>query len=102
MAQKWANKLAAEEKMYHSSCPYGENIYSQYSSTNKAADGRVVAESWYSEIKDYKGSFENAGNLTNSFIVVNFTVSAVWIPFFLIFNQNKVILPKWFGNQAHD
>lgn len=62
VAQKWADKLAAERKMYHSSGPYGENIYSQYSSTNRTADGRKAVEMWYSEIQFYKGSFENAGN----------------------------------------
>ncbi|WP_158501839.1 CAP family protein [Vitiosangium sp. GDMCC 1.1324] len=56
VAQAWANKLAAEGKMYHSNGKYGENIY--WTSASPGAGqgtslGNSSVQSWYSEIKSY-------------------------------------------------
>lgn len=50
-AQKWADRLASEDRMYHrNSHRYGENIYW---CTGKTPDGSEVVDAWYSEIRYY-------------------------------------------------
>jgi uncharacterized protein YkwD len=50
-AQEWAEKLAAEDRMYHRQPnKYGENIY-WYSGGD--SDGTDAVNAWYSEIKNY-------------------------------------------------
>jgi uncharacterized protein YkwD len=51
VAQAWADKIAANDKMEHSENGYGENIH--WSSAN-VTDGKAPVEHWYSEVKDYK------------------------------------------------
>ena len=50
MSQYWVNKLAAKDKMEHSSTGYGENIFW---GSDDVTDGNIPVEAWYSEIKDY-------------------------------------------------
>jgi len=51
VAQAWADKIAANDKMEHSENGFGENIYW---SSGDATEGKVPVEHWYSEVKDYK------------------------------------------------
>ena len=61
IAQKWADHLAAENAMEHSSpeqrrCSKGEtgeNLYYNESTGELEIDGAPAVESWYNEIKDY-------------------------------------------------
>ncbi len=56
-AQAWADKLAAEDRMYHRQPnKYGENIYWI---SGGEVDGSSVVDSWYSEIKYY--NYKNPG-----------------------------------------
>ncbi|XP_035220944.1 uncharacterized protein LOC118193888 [Stegodyphus dumicola] len=51
-SQEWADKLAREDRMYHSHNPkYGENLFVTYMSDNSRpmAKGTEVVDSWYSE-----------------------------------------------------
>jgi uncharacterized protein YkwD len=51
VAQEWADKIAREDKMHHRQPnKYGENIFWI---SGREATGEMVADSWYSEIKDY-------------------------------------------------
>ena len=62
VAQKKADQLASEEKMYHSHSGYGENLIAIGVQNRVLPVGRQVVELWYSEIEKYKGTFEGAGN----------------------------------------
>jgi uncharacterized protein YkwD len=50
IAQAWANKIAADEKMQHSQNGYGENIHWCSGDVPK---GTSPVKHWYSEFKDY-------------------------------------------------
>lgn len=53
-AQEWADKIAAEDRMYHRQPnSYGENIYW---SSGSNVNGNVPVDGWYSEIKKYNYS----------------------------------------------
>lgn len=49
IAQGWANRLAKEEKQYHSKYEFGENIY--WCTVDKPAEHPV--KRWYDEIEDW-------------------------------------------------
>ncbi|KAG4071421.1 hypothetical protein HA402_011575 [Bradysia odoriphaga] len=49
IAQSWANINAKENRMYHSTIGYGENLYY----CTEEVKGDHPAHRWYSEIKDY-------------------------------------------------
>jgi len=53
VAQAWANKIAANDKMEHSENGYGENVH--WTSANDT-DGKSPVDHWYSEVKDFKFS----------------------------------------------
>lgn len=50
VAQAWANTLAKQDKMAHSSNGYGENVF--WTSTPTVTGAKCV-DSWYAEIKDF-------------------------------------------------
>jgi len=51
VAQAWANKIAANDKMEHSENGFGENVH--WTSADDT-DGKSAVDHWYSEVKDYK------------------------------------------------
>ncbi|ODM91003.1 Golgi-associated plant pathogenesis-related protein 1 [Orchesella cincta] len=51
VAQAWADKIAAEDKMQHSENGYGENVHW---CSGKVDEGKAPVDHWYSEVKDYK------------------------------------------------
>jgi len=56
-AQAWADKIAAEDRMYHRQPnKYGENIYWQ---SGGNLNGSSPVDNWYSEIKNY--NYNNPG-----------------------------------------
>lgn len=66
-AQKWANKLANEDIFIHQiNSPYGENLYSKWSSIPIVVRAKDAFFSWYNEGKNYDYSREpknqKAGN----------------------------------------
>jgi len=50
VAQAWANKIAADDKMAHSQNGFGENIHW---SSGDVENGKRPVQHWYSEVKDY-------------------------------------------------
>lgn len=71
IAQKWADRLASTNSLSHSSSTYkgerlGENCFKNWSSKNASISGNEVADSWYSEIKDYNFN-TNSGSNTGHF-----------------------------------
>ena len=73
-AQKYAETLAAKNKMQHSTHDAREKIYGDWtgenlyyfwtSSSNVTINGAAAVDSWYDEIKDYdfsKGDSKNGG-----------------------------------------
>lgn len=66
VAQNWANRLAAENRLYHNpSTNYGENVF-QGGQSNTSPQS--VCEAFYSEIKDYRfGSGPRPGAVTGHF-----------------------------------
>jgi hypothetical protein len=50
VSQAWANKLAAQDKMEHSSTGYGENCFW---GSHDVTDGTAPVAYWYAEIKDF-------------------------------------------------
>jgi len=67
-AQEWAEKIAAEDRMYHRQPnKYGENIY-WYSGGD--SDGIDAVDAWYSEIKNYNYSLPVFSMTTGHFTQV--------------------------------
>lgn len=50
VAQAWANKIAADDKMQHSQNGFGENIHW---SSGDVENGKRPVQHWYSEVKDF-------------------------------------------------
>jgi uncharacterized protein YkwD len=53
VSQAWANKIAAQGKMEHSSSGFGENCYW---GSHEVTDGKDPVEYWYAEVKDFNWS----------------------------------------------
>lgn len=67
-AQQWADKIAAEDRMYHRQPnSYGENIYWI---SGGEVNGSSVVDSWYSEIKYYNYSKPGFSMTTGHFTQV--------------------------------
>ena len=74
-AQKWADRLAKEDRFDHMpNCQYGENLYCSWSSNPKTAaasvKGRVPVDSWYSEMKKHPFGREPTSTDTGHFTQV--------------------------------
>ena len=68
VAQEWAEKIAREDTMRHRQPnKYGENIFWI---SGAEATGSMVADSWYSEIKDYNYARPGFGMKTGHFTQV--------------------------------
>ncbi len=67
-AQEWADKLAAEDRMYHRQPnSYGENIYW---TSGGEVNGNTPVDSWYAEIKSYNYSSPGFSSSTGHFTQV--------------------------------
>merc|ERR1712071_150985 len=63
VAQKKADQLASEEKMYHSGSGYGENLIA-IGVQNRVLPSGVKSSNCGIQIEKYKGTFEGAGHFT--------------------------------------
>ncbi|MGA1133878.1 MAG: DM9 repeat-containing protein [Prochlorotrichaceae cyanobacterium] len=75
VAQNWANRLASEGAMYHSSSGYGENLFSI---SGRRASGQEAVDAWGSEIQYFQnGVFPNVSTTGNWADVGHYT-QMVW------------------------
>ena len=71
ISQEWANSMAQEKKMYHSTGDYGENL--AYAASTKVRPGQKesyirASKSWYGEIKDWSfKESKSTGGVTGHF-----------------------------------